>query len=67
MGFIRLSSPLGFIGGVLVILIFTYYVSVARELPFGKCFLEMTAVSLGVAGLTFIIGFLITTFLNVQV
>ena len=50
-----------------MILIFTYYVSVARELPFGKCFLEMTAVSLGVAGLTFIIGFLITTFLNVQV
>ena len=53
--------------GILVILIFTYYVSVARELPFGKRFFEMTAVSLGVAGLTFIIGFLITTFLNVQV
>lgn len=53
--------------GILVIFIFTYYISVARELPFRKHFLEMAAVSLGVAGFTFLIGFLITTFLNIEV
>ena len=52
---------------LLVIFLFTYYISVAKDLPFGKRFLEMALISLGVAGLTFAIGFLIRAFLNVEI
>ncbi len=41
---------------VLLILLFTFYVAVARDLPFGRRFVEMTAISLGVAGISFGIG-----------
>ncbi|MHB8770773.1 MAG: VIT1/CCC1 transporter family protein [Syntrophales bacterium] len=43
---------------VLIILLFSFYVSVAKDLPFGKRFWEMTAISLGVAALSFGIGYL---------
>jgi len=38
---------------LLVIFLFTYYISVARDLPFGRRFLKMALISLGVAGLIF--------------
>ncbi len=44
---------------IIVILIFTYYVSVAKDLPFKKRFLEMVAICLGVAGVSFIIGHIV--------
>jgi VIT1/CCC1 family predicted Fe2+/Mn2+ transporter len=52
---------------IIVIFLFTFYISVARDLPFKKRFLEMTAISLGIAGLTFTIGVFIRIFLNVEV
>ncbi len=52
---------------ILVILVFNYYISVAKDLPFRRRFLEMTAISLGVAALTFGIGYLIRIFLGVQI
>jgi len=52
---------------IIVIFLFTFYISVAKDLPFRKRFLEMTAISLGIAGLTFTIGFFIRSFLNVEV
>jgi VIT1/CCC1 family predicted Fe2+/Mn2+ transporter len=54
------------LAAIIVIFLFTFYVSVARELPFKRRFLEMTLVSLGIAGITFIIGFLIKTSLNIE-
>src|SRR5208283_598793 len=36
------------IGAVLVIFVFTFYISVAKDLPFWKRFAEMAAISLGV-------------------
>ncbi len=48
---------------ILVIFLFTYYISIARNLPFKRRFFEMVVISLGVAGLTFAIGFLINAFL----
>jgi len=51
---------------ILVILVFTFYVSVAKEFSFKKRFLEMAAISLGVAGLSFIIGFFIKGFLHIE-
>ncbi|MEM2816317.1 MAG: VIT1/CCC1 transporter family protein [Candidatus Bathyarchaeia archaeon] len=45
-----------------VIFLFTFYISIAKDLPFKRRFLEMTTISLGIAGLTFIIGFFISEF-----
>lgn len=42
---------------VVIIFIFTFFISVAKELDFKKRFLEMILISFGVAGISFIIGF----------
>lgn len=55
------------INAVIVILVFTYYISVAKDLPFKKRFIEMCAISLGIAGLTFIIGFAVRTLFGIEV
>jgi VIT1/CCC1 family predicted Fe2+/Mn2+ transporter len=52
---------------VLIIALFNYYVSVARDEPFRRRFLEMAGVSLGVAGLSFGAGYLMRVFLGVEV
>jgi VIT1/CCC1 family predicted Fe2+/Mn2+ transporter len=52
---------------IAVIALFNYYVSVAQDAPFRRRFLEMTGLSLGVAALSFVIGFLIRTFLGINV
>jgi VIT1/CCC1 family predicted Fe2+/Mn2+ transporter len=55
------------VNAIIVIFLFTFYVSVAKGLPFKRRFLEMTVISLGIAGLTFTIGFFVRTFLNVEI
>jgi VIT1/CCC1 family predicted Fe2+/Mn2+ transporter len=52
---------------ILVILLFTYFVSVAKDLPFGRRFLEMALISLGVAAISFGIGYAVKLFLGVEV
>ena len=52
---------------VLIIAAFNYYISVAKDEPFRARFLEMAGLSLGVAGLSFVIGYLIRTFLGIEV
>ncbi|MDF2699641.1 MAG: rubrerythrin family protein [Haloplasmataceae bacterium] len=42
---------------VFIIFIFNYYISVAKDYSFKKRFLEMVSISLGVAALSFVIGF----------
>jgi VIT1/CCC1 family predicted Fe2+/Mn2+ transporter len=60
--------PLGvtLLNAILVILIFTYFLSVVRDLPFRKRFLEMATISLGVAGISFAIGMALRFFLGVE-
>lgn len=55
------------ISAILVILCFTFYLSVARNLPFLRRFAEMAAISLGVAGISFLIGILVRMVLHVDV
>jgi VIT1/CCC1 family predicted Fe2+/Mn2+ transporter len=55
------------VNAVIVIFIFTFYISVAKDLPFKKRFLEMAGISIGVAALTFAIGFLIRIFLGIDI
>jgi VIT1/CCC1 family predicted Fe2+/Mn2+ transporter len=52
---------------VLVIFLFTFYISVAKDLPFWRRFLEMAAISLGIAAISFVIGIAIRMFLNINV
>lgn len=51
---------------VIVIFIFTFYISIAKEISFRNRFSEMVLISLGIAALTFAIGFVIRVFLNVE-
>ncbi len=55
------------LSAVIIISIFTFYISVAKDLPFKKRFLEVAGISLGVAALTFIIGIVVKRFLNVEI
>ena len=52
---------------LLVILIFSFYVSVAKDLPFWRRFLEMSAISLGVAAISFGIGYAVRLWLGVEI
>lgn len=52
---------------MIIIALFTFYVSVAMDLPFFKRFFEMAGISLGVALITFCIGFFIRKFWNIEI
>jgi VIT1/CCC1 family predicted Fe2+/Mn2+ transporter len=62
-----LCLGLTILNAIIVIFVFTFYISVAKDISFTKRFFEMTMISLGIAALTFAIGFLIRTFLNVEI
>jgi VIT1/CCC1 family predicted Fe2+/Mn2+ transporter len=52
---------------VLIIAAFNYYVSVAKDEPFRRRFLEMAGLSLSIAALSFGIGYLLRTVFGVEV
>ena len=54
------------LNAIAVIFIFTFYVSIAKDIPFKDRFLEMALINLGIAALTFCIGYIIGIFLNVE-
>ena len=51
---------------IFIILFFNYYISVAKDLPFMKRFLEMAGISLSVAAISFVIGTLVKKFLGID-
>jgi VIT1/CCC1 family predicted Fe2+/Mn2+ transporter len=70
--FLVLTSPyhalmLTLLGAVMVIFLFTFYITVAKDLPFWRRFGEMLLISLGIATISFVIGILIRTVLNINV
>ena len=52
---------------VIIIFVLSFYLSVARDTGTRTMFLEMTGISLGIAGLAFGIGFLAREFLHIHV
>ena len=52
---------------VLIILVFTYYISVAKDLDFKKRFWEMALISLSVAAFSFVIGLLVKEALGIDI
>jgi VIT1/CCC1 family predicted Fe2+/Mn2+ transporter len=54
------------VNAVMVIVVFTFYISVVQDVSFTKRFLEMALISLGIAGITFVIGFFMRMFFNID-
>lgn len=52
---------------VVIITFFNYYIAVAKDVPFKRRFFEMTGLSLGVAALSLVVGFIIRTFLGIDI
>jgi VIT1/CCC1 family predicted Fe2+/Mn2+ transporter len=63
--FIALAITLSI--AVIIIYLFNYYLSVAKDLNFIRRFLEMALISLGVAALSFGIGYLLKNVMGVDV
>lgn len=61
-----LCLSLTILNAIIVIFIFTFYISVAKEISFKNRFSEMVLISLGIAALTFVIGFIIRIILNIE-
>ncbi|MGD2104323.1 MAG: rubrerythrin family protein, partial [Anaerolineae bacterium] len=54
------------VAAVVIIGLFNYYVSVAKDEPFKERFLEMAGLSFGVSLISFLIGFVIRRFLGID-
>jgi VIT1/CCC1 family predicted Fe2+/Mn2+ transporter len=52
---------------LLIILFFNYYIAIAKDLNFKKRFIEMAIISLGVATISFAIGFFIKKYIGIDV
>ena len=52
---------------VFIIAFFNYYIAVAKSQPFKRRFLEMAAISLSVAVISFVIGLLVKHFLGIDI
>jgi VIT1/CCC1 family predicted Fe2+/Mn2+ transporter len=72
MPFMTLSNIFAALGwtlanAILIILVFTYYTSVAKGYSFRRRFGEMAAISLGVAVISFFIGLAVRRFFGIAV
>lgn len=58
---------LSLLGALVIIFVFTLYVSIAQEVPFFRRFSEMATISLGVALISFLIGYLVRHFFQIDI
>ena len=67
--FENIFTALGFvvINALVIVLFFTFYISVAKDLSFKKRFLEMAALSVSIALINFFIGLLIRKFFGIDI
>jgi len=52
---------------VLLVLVFNFYFSVVKDIPFGRRFAEMLVISMGVAAMSFFIGLFVRKALNIDI
>jgi len=62
-----LSLVFTIIAAIIIILAFNFYISVAKDLPLKERFFEMAGISLGVAVISFGIGYLVRIFLGIDI
>jgi VIT1/CCC1 family predicted Fe2+/Mn2+ transporter len=55
------------INAIIIIFIFTFYMSVSKDEPFLKNFFEMVLISLGIAAVSFVIGFVIRIIFGIEI
>jgi VIT1/CCC1 family predicted Fe2+/Mn2+ transporter len=60
------ALPITLASAILVIFLFTFYISIAKDLPFVRRFFEMVAISMGIAAISFVIGLMIRMVLHVD-
>ncbi|HMA05173.1 MAG TPA: VIT1/CCC1 transporter family protein [Methanomicrobiales archaeon] len=61
-----LALAVTILNAIVVILVFTFYISVTRDVDFRGRFVEMAGLSLGVAALSFLMGLLVRVLLGVN-
>lgn len=64
---IFLSLGLAVTNALIIILVFTFYIAVAKNFVFRKRFLEMVGISLGITAITFLIGLLIRNTFGIEI
>ncbi|HEY51160.1 MAG TPA: rubrerythrin family protein [Dehalococcoidia bacterium] len=64
---VYLSLGVTVCNAIVVVCLFSFYISVAREISFRRRFSEMVLASLGVAALAFLIGYLARIFLHINI
>lgn len=64
---VYLSLGIMLVIALVIIMAFNFYVSVAQEQSFRKNFTEMAVLSLGIAAVSFGIGYIIRTFLGIEI
>lgn len=64
---IYLSLGVTVLNAIILIVVFTFYISVARNMSFRKRFLEMASITLGIAALTFAIGFVVRMLFGIEI
>jgi len=52
---------------ILIIAGYNFYISIAKDLKFRRRFLEMALISLGVAAISFTIGFFVKNFFGIEI
>jgi VIT1/CCC1 family predicted Fe2+/Mn2+ transporter len=62
---IYISLGIMIFDAIVVIIVFNFYISVAKDLSFWKRFSEMALLSFGIAAISFAIGFVVRQFLGV--
>ncbi|MFQ5981719.1 MAG: VIT1/CCC1 transporter family protein [Candidatus Heimdallarchaeota archaeon] len=62
-----LSLGVALINAIIIVFLFTFYISVAKNLPFRKRFLEIVGISIGIAAISFVIGFIVNSALRIDV
>jgi len=55
------------LNAVMVVLVFSFFVSVVKELSFRKMFLQILAISLGVAAVSFVVGWIANQILHAEI
>jgi len=64
---IYISLGIMIFNAIVIIIIFNFYTSLTKDLSFWKRFLEMAVLSLGIAAISFAIGFMVRQLLGVDI
>lgn len=62
-----IALAIALLTAILIIAVFNYYISIAKDFSFSKRFIEMTVISLGVATFSFVLGLIIRRVFGIDI